>query len=62
MQRFRCITLVFVVVFLTACNEKMELHTKLSEADANEIVAALMDKGIPARKAKKRSMADQVYP
>jgi type III secretion protein J len=37
-------------LLLAGCNKDMELHTRLSEADANEVVAALIENAVPASK------------
>ncbi len=44
---FRVIALLLL---LTGCKEKMELHSQLSESDANEVIAALVEYHIPATK------------
>lgn len=35
---------------LVGCKEEIELHTRLSESDANEVMAALIENRIPAHK------------
>lgn len=54
--RLRLIALFCAAFLLAGC--KSELYTNLSEREANEIVAALLEAGIPA--AKQRSGADLV--
>lgn len=40
-----------LILLLTACSERVELHTKLTEQEANEVVAELADKHIRSTKA-----------
>jgi len=42
--------ILFLVLFLGACSEKVALLGKLAEQDANEIVGALLVEGLQARK------------
>lgn len=41
---------VFLLVTLTACSPRLDLHSGLVESDANDILAALVNAGIPAEK------------
>lgn len=41
---------LLLATMLTACGERIELHSQLSEQDANEVIAELADKHIPAEK------------
>jgi len=44
-------TLLFASLFaLSGCKDKLELHTRLSESDANEVIAALVENNISATK------------
>ncbi len=42
--------LLLALVLLAGCGKSVELHSGLSERDANEVVAALMEHGVTARK------------
>lgn len=46
------LALLSSLLFLQACSERAVLFTGLSEAEANEIYAHLLDAGIPAEKSK----------
>lgn len=48
--KFNLLLVIFTSLLLVACKKDMELHTQLSEADANEVVAALVENGILATK------------
>lgn len=42
--------LMAVLILLSGCKEYVDLHTQMDEADANEVVAALVSQGIEAKK------------
>ena len=44
------IGLFLMVACLSACKEPLELHTRLSESDANEVIAALVENSLYAKK------------
>lgn len=44
------LTLTLTLFVLVGCGNSVELHSGLSERDANEVVAALMEHGVSARK------------
>ena len=44
----RLLLLLTIILLLTGCKE--DLYTKLSESDANEMVAILLNNGIDAEK------------
>jgi type III secretion protein J len=51
-MRPNCLKLIGLLFFtmLSACGERIELHSQLSEQDANEVIAELADKHIAAEK------------
>lgn len=46
----RPLVMALIVLLLTGCGERMELHRDLSEQDANEVLAELASKHIDAQK------------
>ncbi len=50
MMRLLYPTLLAVLLFLGGCSDEIELHGKLSENDANEVIAELANKNIEATK------------
>jgi type III secretion protein J len=46
----RAFCALLLTLALTACGEQVELHSQLSEQDANEVIAELADKRIQAHK------------
>ncbi|WP_081073710.1 type III secretion system inner membrane ring lipoprotein SctJ [Burkholderia territorii] len=49
-RRFICGVALIFLVGMSGCNKKIELRTGVSESDANEIIAALLDADIPTEK------------
>lgn len=47
---FRPIVMALMILLLTGCGERMELHRGLSEQDANEVLAELANKHIDVQK------------
>lgn len=46
--------LLTVLFLLSGCREYIELHKQMDEADANEVIAALVSKGVEAKKESKK--------
>jgi type III secretion protein J len=46
----RCIAVVMLSILITACGSRVELLTEISESEANEALAALLEAGIKAGK------------
>ncbi len=49
-KQLKAALFISIIVLLTGCKSVVDLHTNLSESDANEVVAALVSKGIGAKK------------
>lgn len=51
MNRFLSVALLLALAFmLNGCGDRVELHSKLTEQEANEVIAELADKNIRAQK------------
>lgn len=46
----RWLTTILIILMLGGCGENVELHSRLSEQEANEVIAELSDKQIRAQK------------
>lgn len=51
-----------LLCFMAACSPRMDLHSGLSESDANEMLSALISAGIPAEKKAGKEGATVIVP